>query len=233
MPETDNNKGRLLLSWSTGKDCAWALHALRKAGEYDIAGLMSTTIGDGASERVAMHGIGRATLLAQAGAAGLPVVEVPLPDPCSNEAYEKAMTGFVARARADGITHIAFGDLFLEDVRRYREEKLAGSGLTPVFPLWGLNTAQLGRDMIAAGLRARIVSVDLQQLDERFLGRDYDEALLDELPATCDPCGERGEFHTFTHAGPMFTHPVPIEMGVVRRSERFVHIEPRALGLVD
>lgn len=228
--DATGGRPRLILSWSTGKDSAWALDRLRHDDRFEIAGLMSTTIGSDESERVAMHGIGLATLRAQAAAVGLPVIEVPLPDPCANADYEKAMAAFVARAAAEGISHIAFGDLFLEDVRRYREDRLAGTGLTPVFPLWGLDTRELARTMVAAGLRARIVSVDLQQLDEGFLGRDYDEALLDDLPAACDPCGENGEFHTFCYAGPMFAAPLTIDMGRVRRSERFVHVEPRAVA---
>lgn len=228
---TQTPRPRLILSWSTGKDSAWALHRLRRDNQFDVAALMSTTIGTDESERVAMHGIGLPTLKAQAAATGLPVIEVPLPDPCSNADYEKAMIAFVTRAKGDGITHIAFGDLFLEDVRRYREDRLAGSGMTPVFPIWGLDTHELSREMVASGLRARIVSVDLQQLGEEFLGREFDNAFLDDLPASCDPCGENGEFHTFTWAGPMFSAPVPVELGRVRRSERFVHIEPRALGI--
>ncbi|MQA65072.1 MAG: ATP-binding protein [Alphaproteobacteria bacterium] len=223
---------RLLLSWSTGKDSAWALHGLRRSGDFEIAGLMSTTTGEADQSRVTIHGIGLTTLHAQARAVGLPVTEVHLPDPCPNDAYERAMSAFVAQARADGITHIAFGDLFLEDVRRYREEKLAGTGITPVFPLWGKDTRALSGEMIAAGLHARIVSVDLQQLDERFLGREFDTALLDDLPPSCDPCGERGEFHSFCYAGPMFTAPLAIDMGAVRRKAHFAHVEPRALDAV-
>lgn len=219
---------KLILSWSTGKDSAWTLHRLRQENVYDIVALMSSTIGEDEQNRVAMHGIGIRTLRAQAAAAGLPVIEVPLPDPCTNADYEKAMAAFVARVTADGVTHIAFGDLFLEDVRRYREERLAGTGLTPVFPLWGADTPNLAREMIAAGLRARIVSVDLTQIEDRFAGRDFDAALLADLPASCDPCGEKGEFHTFCTAGPMFARPIDIDMGQTRRTERFVHIEPIA-----
>lgn len=219
---------KLILSWSTGKDSAWTLHRLRQENVYDIVALMSSTIGDDEQNRVAMHGIGIRTLRAQAAAAGLPVIEVPLPDPCTNADYEKAMAAFVARVTADGVSHIAFGDLFLEDVRRYREERLAGTGLTPVFPLWGADTPNLAREMIAAGLRARIVSVDLTQIEDRFAGREFDAALLADLPASCDPCGEKGEFHTFCTAGPMFARPIDIDMGQTRRTERFVHIEPIA-----
>lgn len=226
---TESAKPRVCLSWSTGKDSAWTLHRLRGDHTVDLVALMSTVIGDGESERVAMHGIRLPTLRAQAAAAGLPVMAVPLPDPCSNADYEKAMLAFVERAKAEAITHVAFGDLFLEDVRRYREKQMAGTGLAPLFPIWGLNTRDLAREMVASGLRARIVSVDLQQIGEDFLGREFDDAFLDDLPESCDPCGENGEFHTFTYAGPMFTRPLAIELGRVRRSERFVHIEPCAL----
>lgn len=188
---------------------------------------MSTTTGAAEEGRVTIHGIGLNTLRAQARAVGLPVTEVHLPDPCPNTAYEAAMEAFVAKALADGITHMAFGDLFLEDVRRYREDKLKGTGLTPVFPLWGLETQALARQMIKGGLKARIVSVDLKQIGEEFLGRDFDEELLADLPDSCDPCGENGEFHTFTYAGPMFANALPITMGQERRKDHFAHIEPR------
>jgi len=223
---------KILLSWSTGKDSAWALHCLRKSGDGEIAGLMTTTTGEADQGRVTIHGIGLAILQTQARAAGLDIRQVHLPDPCPNSAYEAAMEDFVTTARADGITHIAFGDLFLEDVRRYREDKLAGTGLEPIFPLWGRDTADLAREMIAGGLRARIVSVDTNQLDATFLGRDFDDALLSDLPASCDPCGENGEFHSFCHAGPMFGHAIAIEMGRRREKGPFVHVEPVAGAVV-
>ncbi len=219
---------KILISWSTGKDSAWALHHLRQSGAGEIVGLMTTTTGDGDQGRVTIHGIGLATLHAQARAAGLDIREIHLPDPCPNSAYESAMEAFVAKACADGITHIAFGDLFLEDVRRYREDRLAGTGLEAIFPLWGLDTGVLARDMIAGGLEARIVSVDTQQLGAQFLGRAFDTDLLAALPASCDPCGENGEFHTFTHAGPMFDHPLTITMGQERHKGPYFHVEPIA-----
>lgn len=204
------------------------LHVLRQRNEVEIAGLLTTTTGEGDRGRVTMHGIGLATLQAQAAATGLPVVEVHLPDPCTNDNYERAMMAAVGRARDDGITHIAFGDLFLEDVRRYREEKLAGTGIEPIFPLWGRNTTELAREMVAGSLKARVVCVDTQALDEGLVGRDFDEGLLGDLPDGCDPCGERGEFHTFAYGGPMFDRTLPLDMGIVRRVDRFVHIEPIA-----
>ncbi len=233
MTTAPSPRPRALLSWSTGKDSAWALHVLRSESAVEVAGLVTTVIGADAEARVTMHGIGRATLAAQACNAGLPLFEVPLPDPCPNDAYERAMGAFVERARADGITHMAFGDLFLEDVRRYREDRLAGSGIAPLFPLWGRDTARLARDMLAGGLRARIVCVDTAALGEEFLGRDLDAGLLGRLPPGCDPCGENGEFHTFAYAGPMFARTLDIAMGRIRRKDRFVHIEPRAAFLED
>ncbi len=225
----ESPRPRTLMSWSTGKDSAWALHMLRARNEVDVVGLFTTTIGEDTQGRVAIHGIRLATLEAQAAAVGLPVFQVHLPDPCPNDAYEKAMEGFIARVRETGITHMAFGDLFLEDVRRYREDKLAGTGITPLFPLWGLETHALAREMIAAGVKARIVSVDLEHIGAEFAGREYDAALLGDLPKGCDLCGENGEFHTFSYDGPAFARPVAIEMGETRRTERFVHIEPLAI----
>ncbi|MEQ8193852.1 MAG: hypothetical protein RIB59_05125 [Rhodospirillales bacterium] len=218
-------KPKAILSWSTGKDSAWALHRLRSRGDVDVVGLLSTTAGPDEGRRVTVHGVDRGVLLAQAKAAGLPLEEVPLPDPCPNEAYEQAMHTVVERLKAHGVTHIAFGDLFLGDVRAYREEKLQGSGLTPLFPLWGLETGALARDMIAGGLEARLISIDTEQLDGRFIGRAFDEALLNELPSGCDPCGERGEFHTVACAGPMFGSPVNVTLGDVVQGERFCHQE--------
>jgi uncharacterized protein (TIGR00290 family) len=218
---------KLLLSWSTGKDSAWALHQLRQTNDFEIAGLVSAVTGDGDLKRVCIHGVRMELLRAQARAVGLPIHFIPLPDPCSNEDYEQAMRRFVDNALERGVTHMAFGDLFLEDVRAYREERLAGTGMTPVFPMWGLETPALARDMIDAGVKARIVSVDLEQLGEEFAGREFDAELLDALPEGCDPCGENGEFHSFAYDGPAFAQPISITMGTVRRDPRFVHIEPR------
>ena len=161
-------------------------------------------------------------LQAQADALGLPLRQIPIPFPCPNGAYEQAMAAAVRRAVEEGFTHIAFGDLFLEDIRRYRETQLAGSGLTPVFPLFGLDTTTLAHAMVAGGLRARLTCVDPKVLDPRFVGREFDAALLDELPTAVDPCGERGEFHTFAYDGPMFARPIPVESGEVVEREGFV-----------
>jgi uncharacterized protein (TIGR00290 family) len=178
-----------------------------------------------------MHGTRRELVEAQAEAAGLPLRTIPLPWPCSNEQYEAAMRDACAQAVADGIEVMGFGDLFLEDVRKYREDKLAGSGLTPVFPLWGKPTRELVREMLAAGVKARIVCVDPKQLSREFAGRDLDEALLDAMPEGVDPCAERGEFHTVAYAGPMFRRAIPIESGEVVERDGFVFADVKKQGL--
>ena len=211
---------KTLLSWSSGKDSAWALHTLRGDDRYEVVGLI-TTINQVAG-RVAMHAVRRQLLHEQAAAAGLPLWEVPIPSPCSNEEYEMAMRTLVGRAEADGVEAVAFGDLFLEDVRAYRERQLASTRLRPIFPLWGRDTATLAREMIAGGLRARITCIDPGQIAPSFAGREFDAALLDALPPTADPCGERGEFHTFAYAGPMFRAPVAVESGIVLERDGFV-----------
>jgi uncharacterized protein (TIGR00290 family) len=203
---------KILLSWSSGKDSAWALHVLRQRHPGAVAGLL-TTINE-AVQRVAMHAVRRELLDAQAAAAGLPVRVVPIPDPCSNDEYESRMKTAIDGVVRDGFTHVAFGDLFLEDVRRYRETKLAGTGLTPLFPLWGTPTRQLAQEMIDGGLRARLACVDTRVLDDSFCGREFDAALLADLPAGIDPCGENGEFHTCVYAGPMFESPLPLDTGL-------------------
>jgi uncharacterized protein (TIGR00290 family) len=209
-----------MISWSSGKDSAWMVHVLRQRGDVQLAGLL-TTINEAAG-RVAMHAVRVDVLQAQADALGLPLWRIPIPSPCPNEVYERAMGAAVARAVAEGFTHVAFGDLFLEDVRRYREERLAGAGLTPVFPLFGADTAALARDMIASGLRARITCLNPSAIDRSLAGREFDRALLAELPPAVDPCGERGEFHTCAYAGPMFHHPVPVETGITVERDGFV-----------
>jgi uncharacterized protein (TIGR00290 family) len=211
---------RVLVSWSSGKDSAWMLHQLRQRDDIEIVGLLTTM--NEAFGRVAMHAVRRELLAAQAEAAGLPLTEVPLPWPCSNEEYERRMTAAVEAARAAGVTHVAFGDLFLEEIRAYREQKMADTGLAPLFPLWGLDTGRLARQMIAGGLRARLTTVDPKQLRPGFVGREFDPRLLFELPDKVDPCGERGEFHTFCYDGPMFRHPVAFESGAVVERDGFV-----------
>jgi uncharacterized protein (TIGR00290 family) len=202
---------KILLSWSSGKDSAWALHLLNQRHPGAVSALLTTV--NEAMDRVAMHGVRRSVLEAQASAARLPLHVVQLPHPCPNEVYEARMRAAVAAARADGFTHAAFGDLFLDDIRRYREEKLAGTGLEPLFPVWGIPTGELAQQMIDGGLRARLVCVDTRRLDAGFAGRDFDRVLLRELPADVDPCGERGEFHSCVYDGPMFKEPIELETG--------------------
>ena len=185
---------RVLLSWSSGKDSAWALHLLRQRGDCEIVGLLTTLNSE--FDRVAMHGTRRAVLEAQAAAAEVPLWIVPLPWPCSNEVYEDRMADVCKRAVAEGVHAVAFGDLFLADIRAYRENQLKNTGLEPLFPVWEIPTDSLAREMIDSGLRAKIVCVDTKQLPSSFAGRDYDRQLLEDLPAGIDPCGERGEFHT-------------------------------------
>ena len=211
---------KTLVSWSSGKDSAWMVHVLRQRADVHMAGLL-TTINESA-QRVAMHAVRVDVLQAQADALGLPLWQIPIPSPCPNEVYERAMGDAVARAVAEGFTHVAFGDLFLEDVRRYREERLAGTGLAPLFPLFGADTAGLAREMIAAGLRARITCLNPKVIDRGFAGREFDQTLLSELPPDIDPCGERGEFHTCAYAGPMFNHPVQIETGITVERDGYV-----------
>ena len=201
---------RVLLSWSSGKDSAWALHVLRQDPRVEVVGLLTTF--NEAANRVAMHAVRRALVEAQADAAGLPLWTVMLPWPCSNEAYEARMERAVGEAKRRGVTHIAFGDLFLEDIRAYREAKLTGTGIDPLFPIWTTpgETPRLSEQMLAGGLRAALTCVDPKQLDGRFVGRWFDPDFLAELPAGVDNCGERGEFHTLCCAGPMFARPIPV-----------------------
>jgi uncharacterized protein (TIGR00290 family) len=215
-----SGRPQALLCWSSGKDSAWTLHVLRQRGEVEVVGLLTTV--NQAYERVAMHAVRLSLLQAQAEAVGLPLWQVPIPSPCSNQEYEAAMGKAIQRALDAGITAMAFGDLFLEDVRRYRETQLAGTGLTPIFPIWGLPTDALARDMVAAGLRARLTCVDPKQLPASFAGRDFDAALLADFPPEVDPCGERGEFHTFAYDGPMFRRPVPVRSGDIVTRDGFV-----------
>jgi uncharacterized protein (TIGR00290 family) len=217
---------KLLLAWSSGKDSAWALHQLRQSGVHPSA--LFTTLNQ-AADRVAMHAVRRQLLVAQAAEAAVPLWTVDLPWPCTNEDYEVRMREVCRRAVAEGFDRVAFGDLFLPDVRAYRERQLQGSGLTPVFPLWGLPTPQLARDMIREGLRARLTCLDPKLLARDFAGCEFDAAFLDGLPPGVDPCGENGEFHTFAYDGPMFTRPIPVAAGEVRESEGFVFADLRVI----
>lgn len=219
---------KLLLSWSSGKDSAWTLHLLRQAMEYEIAGLLTTL--NSAFDRVAMHSTRRAVLEAQAEAAGLPLVTIPLPWPCSNADYEEIMRGVCARAIAQRIQAVAFGDLFLEDIRAYREKQLQGTGLEPVFPLWQIPTDELAREMIGAGLKAKLVCVDPKKLAPEFVGREFDEQLLADLPAGVDPCGENGEFHTCVYAGPMLKREIPVLAGERVERDGFWYCDVAAMA---
>jgi len=211
---------RILLSWSSGKDSAWTLHVLRQQGEYEILGLLTTF--NEVADRVAMHAVRRELVERQAAATGLPLWNVPLPWPCSNEQYERLMAESCARAIATGIEGIAFGDLFLEDVRAYRERQMKDAGLQPIFPLWGQPTHELADTMIASGLRAKLTCVDLKKLDASFVGREFDERLLADLPDGVDPCGEKGEFHSFVYAGPMLSVAIPVSVGKTVARDQFV-----------
>jgi uncharacterized protein (TIGR00290 family) len=216
---------RVLLSWSSGKDSAWALHLLRQRGDCEIVGLLTTVNTE--FDRVAMHGTRRSVLEAQAEAAGLPLWVVPLPWPCSNQIYECRMRDVCNRAVGEGVNAVAFGDLFLRDIRAYREAQLKPTGLEPLFPLWELPTATLAQNMIAAGLRAKLTCVDTKQLPPSFVGHEFDAALLNELPPEIDPCGERGEFHTCVYAGPMFNSPVALEPGEIVTRDGFAYADFR------
>jgi len=211
---------RALLSWSSGKDSAWSLHLLRQQGEYDVVGLLTTFNRE--ADRVAMHGVRRELVEAQAESAGIPLWDVDLPSPCSNTDYENIMEETCRAAVQKGIEYMAFGDLFLRDIREYREKQLRGSGLTPIFPVWGIPTNELARTMIASGLKAKLTCVDTQSLSREFAGREFNETLLSDLPSQIDPCGENGEFHSFVYAGPMFRRELSIDVGEIVTRERFV-----------
>ncbi len=213
-------KTPILLSWSSGKDSAWTLYTLQQSDEYEVVGLVTTV--NQQFQRVAMHAVRLDLLQAQAQAAGLPLEIIELPWPCSNKDYESRMQAFIETVRQRGIRHMAFGDLFLEEVRAYREKQLTGTGILPLFPIWGESTHALSGQMVAAGLRAVLTCVDPRQLDAGFAGRVYDQTLLDALPETVDPCGEKGEFHSFAYAGPMFKYPIPVKAGDVLERDGFV-----------
>jgi len=204
-------KPRTLVSWSSGKDSAWTLHLLRAAGEFEVAALFTTI--NQSFDRVAMHGVRSELLAQQARNLGAPLWSIPLPWPCPNFEYERLLRAACDRAVAEGIDAVAFGDLFLAEIRQYRESQLASTGLRPLFPLWQLPTRALALQMVRSGLRAKVVCLDPKQLDPRFLGRDFDETFLRDLPADVDPCGENGEFHTFAYDGPMFMEPIRVVQG--------------------
>jgi uncharacterized protein (TIGR00290 family) len=202
---------KALIAWSSGKDSAWALHQARASGEFDIVGAL-TTVTD-SFERVSMHGVRETLLRAQLEAAGLPAITVRIPYPCPNEVYEREMKAAIDAAKARGVTHMIFGDLFLTDIRAYREKQLAGTGIAPVFPLWLKPTAPLAQAMIDGGIEAHLAVVDLKKLPASFAGRRFDASLLADFPPGIDPCGENGEFHTYVSAGPMLEGKIPVRVG--------------------
>lgn len=215
-----SERPKTLLSWSSGKDSAWSLHVLREQAEVEIVGLLTTV--NVTHERVAMHAVRRELLRAQADAAGLPLIEVPIPVGCTNAQYDDAMAATLGKARDEGVTRVAFGDLYLEDIRRYREERLAGTGIEPLFPLWGLPTRTLIHTMLEGGLRARVTCVDPRQIPAELSGSEIDEAFLAALPPEADPCGENGEYHSFAFAGPMFRTDIEIDVGERVERDGFV-----------
>jgi uncharacterized protein (TIGR00290 family) len=221
-------KSKAWMAWSSGKDSAWALHVVRQQELYEVTALLTTI--NTAYNRVAMHAVREQVLDMQAEALGLRIEKVPIPDACPNSVYEAAMAEAMASARAEGVTHVIFGDLFLEDIRKYREEKLAACSMTPLFPLWGLETRALAREMVESGLQAYLTCIDPRKLDRSFAGRLYDARLLAELPPSIDPCGENGEFHTFAFAGPVFKKPLAVQVGEVVERDGFVFADVVAAG---
>jgi uncharacterized protein (TIGR00290 family) len=221
---------RVLLSWSSGKDSAWTLHVLRQTPDVEVVGLLTTL--NEAAQRVAMHAVRRELLEQQARATGLPLTTLNLPWPCSNQQYETILLAACKDVLAGGVQAVAFGDLFLRDIREYREKQMQNTGLEPIFPLWALPTDRLARDMLAGGLRARLTCVDLARLSRDFAGREFDERLLADLPPGTDPCGENGEFHSFCYAGPIFSSQIACTPGEIieRDGFAFADLVPQAFA---
>ncbi|MEB8432165.1 adenine nucleotide alpha hydrolase [Cocleimonas sp. KMM 6892] len=216
-------KQKILLSWSSGKDSAWALQQLLQNPNVEVVGLFSTINKD--ADRVAMHGVRVELLEAQAASIGIPLEIIEIPDPCSNNDYETIMSDFIEAAKKKHIECIAFGDLYLEDIRRYREQQLAGTGIEAIFPIWGLDTDNLSRILLDNGIKAVISCVDSKQLSEDFVGRRYNTSFLQDLPETADPCGENGEFHSYVYDAPMFKHAIEITLGKTFKKDPFVYID--------
>ena len=214
---------RVVLSWSSGKDSAWVLYLLRRMPNIEVVALVTTF--NGSADRVAMHAVRRTLVEAQAERAGLPLWSVGLPSPCTNASYEELMAGVWQRAVAEDITHVAFGDLFLRDIRTYREHQLGHTGLAPLFPVWDLPTRRLAEEMIQAGVKAKITCVDPTKLDRSFAGREFDIGFVESLPAAVDPCGENGEFHTFVYDSPVFSHAIGVEVGETIERDGFVFVD--------
>jgi uncharacterized protein (TIGR00290 family) len=217
---------KAVVSWSSGKDCAFALHQVRTEGRLDVVGLLTTLNEE--NDRIAMHGVRKELLQMQLEALDLPAEMVMLPMPCDDETYRQRVGLAVETLRGRGVKQVVFGDLFLEDIRQYREEQMQGSGLDPVFPLWQRDTSQLCRNMVDSGLQAVVTCVDQRVLSAEYLGRQYDHQFLDDLPPDIDPCGENGEFHTLVTAGPMFSWPIAVRIGerVSRGDFAFVDVLP-------
>jgi uncharacterized protein (TIGR00290 family) len=215
---------KIMVSWSGGKDSAWMLHVIRRQlPQAEIVGLVTTL--NECFDRIAMHGVRRELLEAQAESAGIPLWTVPLPWPCTNETYEAKMRNLIAKAKELGVQAFAFGDLFLTEIRAYRERQLAGTGMDPIFPIWGIPTKDLALEMIRSGMRARLSCVDPKQISAQFAGREFDEKLLADLPASADPCGENGEFHSFVYAGPMLATHIPVVNGETVTRDGFVYTD--------
>lgn len=211
---------KTVFSWSSGKDSAYALYELIQSDKFDIVGLVTTISSQ--YGRVSMHGVREELLALQAAALGLPIFKISIPSPCSNEVYEHEMTQMIGTLRGRGITHFGFGDLFLEDIRSYRELKLAGTGMKPIFPLWRRNTTDLAREMLSSGLKAKLTCVDSRKLSADFAGHEFDEAFLKDIPSTIDPCGENGEFHTFVYESPIFKRPIRVSSGEIVNRDGFI-----------
>lgn len=217
------SRPKALIAWSSGKDSAWALHELRRDRRFEIVGALTTVTEEFA--RVSMHGVREELLTAQLAAIGLPGMIVRIPYPCPNEIYEREMAAALNEAKAGGVTHVVFGDLFLQDIRAYREARLAEIGMTPVFPLWGRPTAALAREMIDSGMKAHLVCTDSKVLRQEFAGRGFDHTLLASLPPRIDPCGENGEFHTFVSAGPMLKREIAVAVGATVERDGFAYAD--------
>lgn len=224
-----NDKPKVVVSWSSGKDCAFALHQVRSEGRFEVVGLLTTLNSE--NDRVAMHGVRRELLQKQMAALELPAEMVMLPMPCDNETYRRLVGATIEALRERGVRYVVFGDLFLRDIRQYREEQMEGSGMEPIFPLWLRDTGQLSRDMVESGMRAVVTSVDQRSLSAEFVGRQYDHSFLDDLPEDVDPCGENGEFHTLVVDGPMFSSGLSVTVGekVMRGDFAFADVVPSGI----
>jgi len=216
-------KKKTLLSWSSGKDSAWALHILQHQQDIEVVGLFCTF--NKKFKRGAMHAVRNELICQQAESIGLPLQLIPIPDPCSDSEYKRIMANFIEQVKSQGIDTIAFGDLFLEEIRSYREESLVGTGITPLFPIWGIPTNELSKEMINSGLRAKITCIDPKYLPAEFAGHEYDSTFLEQIPDAIDPCGEKGEFHSFAYDGPMFKNKLNISVGETVTRDGFVYTD--------